>query len=51
MWRFAGREWNLLMRKQLETSYFKVNAKEDKEDGICLTIKAKNQMTEVKLQR
>lgn len=48
---FAGQEWNLLMRKQLETSYFKVNAKEAKDNGVCLTIKAKNQMTEMELQR
>lgn len=47
MWRFAGKEWNLLMKKQLETPYFQVNDKEAKEDGICLTIKATNQMTEI----
>lgn len=51
MWRIAGKEWNLLMRKQLETSCFKVNAKGAEENRICLTITAKNQMTEIKLQR
>lgn len=35
------------MKKQLETPYFQVNDKEAKEDGICLAIKATNQMTEI----
>lgn len=51
MWRFAGKEWNLLMGKQLKTSCFKVNATGAKENGIYLTTTAKKQMTENMLQR